>query len=152
DVALNDNQVLVDNGGAGCLPLITRIIEPTGVENAQVLLPLQLAVNVVAEESLGSKESNYILSVSRWSRGGVTRLDVALYLWNAFGRNLIPDDPSRALVEAVDVPGVLGYVSVRSHIAVQTVPEILVALAADGRGDEHPVSPHDGARVSQPWY
>src|SRR5215472_10451945 len=82
----------------------------------------------------------------------MARFDVALDLWHAFRCDLIPHDPSGALVEAVDVPGMPGQVGVGSHIAIKAVPKILVALAADGGGDEHPVSPHDGARVSQPWY
>src|SRR5262249_52950288 len=112
-------------------------------------LPLQLAINVVAEEPLGSKESNYILPVSGRSRAGVARFDVALDLWHALRRNLVPDHSSGAPVEAVDMPGVLGQVGVRSHIAEQAMPEIFVALTADSGSDEDPVTPYDGARVSQ---
>src|SRR4029079_690030 len=52
DVALHDDEVLVDDGRAPDAPLVVGIEEPARVEHAEVLLPQQLSVEVVRVQTL----------------------------------------------------------------------------------------------------
>src|SRR5215212_2897293 len=79
-VGLYDDEVLVDDGRAAVLPLIIRVVEPAGVEHAEVLLPEELARQVVVVETFGAEEHEEVLAVGRGGRGGVRRLRVALDL------------------------------------------------------------------------
>ena len=52
DVALHDHHVLVDDRRAADAPLVVRIEEPAGVQDAEIFLPEQLAVEVVTRKDL----------------------------------------------------------------------------------------------------
>jgi hypothetical protein len=71
DVDLDDDDAVVQDRRAARLPLRRRIAEPAGVEDAQVLLPQQLALEIVGVEALGAEERDQPLAVGDQRRVGV---------------------------------------------------------------------------------
>ena len=77
----------------------------------------------------------------------MTGFGVPLGLWHAFVSNPLPDDFARALVQRVNLPGVLSHVGVRFNVAVKTVAKrfLVGRITADGGDDKHPVAPDNRA-------
>src|SRR5439155_20376557 len=77
-VALHDNQVLVQNRRAARAPFKIGIVEKPGIDQAQILFPEKLAVEVVCVEALGSKERDDDAAIGSRSRGGMASGDMSL--------------------------------------------------------------------------
>ena len=54
-VHLHDHRILVDDGRAGRAPLVVGVVEPAGVDRAQVALPEELPRHVVGVQALGGE-------------------------------------------------------------------------------------------------
>src|SRR5205823_3429985 len=118
----------------------------------QIASPQQLPLQVVCVETLRAEERDHHLSVRRWSRTGVGRLDVPLLFRSPFVCDALPHDLSGLAVETNQLPLLHADVVGRGSLAIQTPLERGVRAAADGRRDEYLVSPDDGARMRQSRY
>src|SRR5207248_2242194 len=97
-VTLHEHAVLVDDRGTAEAPLVFRVVEPAAVEPAQVALPEQLAVTIIAVQPLGPEAGDDVPTVGRRSRVGVRTLHVALHLGHALTGRPLPDDSAGVLV------------------------------------------------------
>src|SRR4029079_19707223 len=146
NVALHDHHVLVDDRRAADAPLVVGIEEPAGVEDPEVLLPELLAFEVERVEPLRTERHDDVPAVGDRRRRCLARLGVPLRLRDAFGRDAVPDDLARSLVERDEMPGVLRGVGDRLDVAVLAGADALLGIAADRGGDEDAVAPDDRAR------
>ena len=129
-------------------PLRVRIEEPAAVEHAEVDRPERLAVHVPGREHADRAEHRDDAAAVGDRRGvRLARLGVALDLRRALECLALPEDLASRLVQAVDLPGVLGEIVDRRDVAVEPRPEGLVAGAADGGDDEDAIAPDHGAGV-----
>src|SRR5262249_30879606 len=145
-----DDEPVVDHWRAAEAPLVLAVDGEAGVDRAQVALPEQLPVEVVAVEPLRPEAGDDALAVGRRGAVRLTALEVPLDLRDALVGGAGPEDRARLAVEADHLPGVLADVVDRGDVAVVADAELRVGLAAVDRGrDEHTVAPHDRARVAQ---
>ena len=77
-------------------------VECSGVEVAEVFLPDQFAVAVVAVEAFGPEECDDVLSVDGGGAVGVGGFDVALGLGDPAVGGLVPKDVTGAFVDAIE--------------------------------------------------
>src|SRR5207237_4859458 len=146
-VALEDDAALVDHRGTGESPLVLPLDGEAGVEGAEVALPEELAVEVVAVEPLGPEAGNHARAVGGRGAVGVAPLQVPLDLRHALEGGLRPEDFAREAVEAEDLEGVLLVVVHRRRVAVVAGPD--AGVPADRGSEEHAVAPDDWARVAE---
>ena len=99
-VALDDHQVLVDDRRARRAPLVLGQVVGAGVEDAEILLPHQLAAHVEGVEALRAEERDDVTAVGRGRRVGVGRLDVTLLARHALVRRGLPVGPAGAAIDA----------------------------------------------------
>ena len=133
DVALQVHDALVDHRRAGDAPLRVGRLEIRRVEGAEVLLPEEPAVEVVAVEALGAEEDDDPLPVGGGGRVRVRRLGVAGPAGHALVGGALPEDLPRPLVDPVDDVAVRGLgrdgldVAVQAHLEGDA-PEALTAV------------------------
>ena len=136
----------MDDRRARVAPLRVGIEEPAAVEHADVGLPERLAVHVPrGKHTDGAEARDDAPAIGRRGRARLAGLRVTLHFRHAFVGVALPDDFSRGLVEAVDLPGVFRKVIHRRDVAVETGSERLVAGAADSRDHEDTVAPNHRA-------
>ncbi len=143
NIRLDDHDVVVKDGRAPGFPLRRRVGEPAGVEHAEVLLPEQLALEVVGVEPFRPEKGDQAFAVGGERGVRVRGLRVALDLRNRLEDRLLPVHRAGLLVEAVDAPLVLGVVQDGLDVAVETDLQAGVLLAADRRADADEVPPDD---------
>jgi hypothetical protein len=120
-----------------------------GIEDAEVLLPQELTLEVVAIEPLGAEKCDSAVLADGHGRVGVGGFGVPLDGRNPFVSVAFPLDAPRFLVEAVDLPLMDCRVVDWLDIAVETDFQRGIAAAADRRGDEHAAARDDGTGMSQ---
>src|SRR6185369_922552 len=148
NVSLHDHHVLVDNWGAAVFPLVIDIIEPAGVEHAEIFFPQKLAIEIVSVETFGAEVNDQVFSVGGWCRSCVCRLRMPLNFRNALVRESLPEDLARSLVESINLPCMLRIVFDRRDVAEET-EACLIFAARDGAHHEYFVAPNDGACVRE---
>ena len=127
-------------------PLRVGIEEPAAVEHADVGLPERLAVHIPRGKHADRAEARYDApAIGRRRRARLTGLRVTLHFRHALVGVALPENFSRGLVEAVDLPGVLRKVIHRRDVTVEPGSERLVAGAADSRDHEDTVAPNHRA-------
>src|SRR5262249_3539346 len=114
-----------------------------------VFLPAELSLEVVAVEPFRAEEGDDVLTVGRGRGVRLGGLGVPLDLRDSLVRRPLPHDAPGLPVQAVDLPLVDGIVGHGRDVALQAYLELGLLLAADGAGDEDPVSPDDRAGVPE---
>ena len=118
DVALHDHHVLPDDRRAADAPLVVGVEEPAGVEDAEVLLPEQLAVEVVGVKPLRAERHDHARAVGHRRRRRLARLRDGAWSSACPRTRPCPTPPCRCLVERDETPGVLRRVGDRLDVAV----------------------------------
>src|SRR5262245_29624550 len=151
-IALQKDLVFENDRRASEFPLGGRDHVESGIQHAEVLLPEQFALHVIAVESLRPEHCHHALSIGRRRGTGMGRLRVALDFWNPGVCSLLPDDLARLLVQTVNHPLVTGVILDCGNVAVQTHPELGVFLSANGGCDKELVSPYYWAGMAEAGY
>ena len=136
-------------GRAGKPPLRFRGHEEPGVEGAEILLPQQLALQVVGVQAFRPEERHQVPAIGRQRRTGVGGLRMALDDGNAGFRRALPAERAGLLVEAHHHPAMGRGVADRLDVAVEPDLQLRVRRAADGRGGAHLIAPHHRAGMSE---
>ena len=116
---------------ARCSPIVLHL------EIAEVLFPKLLPLEVITTDPHHAKVSYYVLSIADRCFGRIRVVAVRSQAWlrvdNALGPNRFPS----GLVEALDLPVMLGF-----HV---------LAARRDRRGQEQPFADNNGCRPSFTW-
>ena len=109
-VGLHDHHVLVDDWRAAVFPLVVRIVEPAGVEHAEILFPQKFSVQVVCVETVRAEIYDQILSIGDGGGIGMRRFGMTFHFRHAFKSNSFPEDLARRFIDGVNLPGVFRIV------------------------------------------
>src|SRR5262249_40443778 len=120
DVALDDHAVAVDDRRTAELPLRGWDEEEAGIEDAELLLPEEIPIGVVAVKPLRAEEGHDVLSIGGDGAVRVRGLRMALDLRHAGARRPFPENLAGALIEAVDLPAIVGVVLHWLDVAVES--------------------------------
>ena len=75
---MNDDYTVVDDGRAGESPLRAWDAVETGIQNAEIFFPEQLAIQVESEQSFRAEEDDQMLAIGRRSGIGMGGFRVPL--------------------------------------------------------------------------
>ena len=130
-------------------PLIRGIEEPAAVERADVLLPQQRAVHVVADHLADrAEDGDDVPAVGDRGGVGLARLRVPLGPRRAAEHLARPEFLAGVQVQRVHAPGVMRQVLHGRDVAVEAGAERGVLGARRGDGN-HAIAPHDRAGGGQ---
>ena len=117
--------------------------------DAQVPLPNEVALHVVAIQALRAEERNDVLPVGRGGRRGERALEMTPAPWDTSVGRPLPEHLAGLLVETEDLPDMIGSVR-RDVIASDTArAKLRIRLRADRGCDEDLVFPTRQARTHQ---
>src|SRR5262245_3392539 len=144
DVALHDHAILVNDRRATDSPLVVRIVKPAGTQFPKILLPKEVALEIVGVEPFGAKECHYRCPVRGWSRRRLARLWVAFRFRDSFMCYFVPNNIPALGVDCIELPSVFRHVSMRLDVSIEPVSKSLVfGLAADGSYYKHLFAPNN---------
>lgn len=149
DVALNDDFAVVEDRRTGEAPLESVVVVRAGVHFAEVLVPLQIAVHVEAEETFGAEDGDNSFAICSRRRIAVGRFGVAFDAGNGFEFEFIPYRLAAVFIEAEQTPLVPLFFVIGFARAVDANLEIGFAAGFDGSRDIDAVLPDDWAGVPE---
>src|SRR5437870_4411585 len=98
-ITQHNNLAAIENRRTGRSPLVCGVVVFAGVNNAEVLLPQEVAVTAVAVQAFGPQQYEDVLAVRSGSRRCVTVMRMAVDLRYTFVERLLPKDFSADALE-----------------------------------------------------
>src|SRR5262245_2163416 len=111
-VGLNDHEITMNGGRTA--KAVTRV-----ADHAEVFLPDRITVEVVAVQALGAERDDDSLPVGGRCSGSKGALEMPAQPGRTFIYGPFPDDPASRLIEAQQLPCLLGAI-VRGAVAAHT--------------------------------